>query len=231
VKRAEGAPGRRSTERFSRDRSGGQQPNDSIAILRLGWHEPLLNRASLIGTLQHKELGARLTAEVEVVRGARLESEAMMGKWLRRIRGAIGMGVTWAAVWFTAGFVPRWVFGISSDLPFPLLFGGLGFIAGVTFSGLLVLTEGRRRFDLLSLPRFAGWGAVGGLLLSALFVRGASYGLGEVLAISTTFALACAVCASGSLAVARRAVRRELPDSRGDTTEPELTDQEKRKLL
>ena len=135
-----------------------------------------------------------------------------MRKWLRRIRGAIGMGFTWAAAWFAVGGIPRWIFGIDSDLPFPILFGALGFIAGVTFSGLLMLTEGRRRFDQMSLPRFAGWGAVGGLLLSALFVSGASYGGGEILAISTMFATACAACAAGSLAVARRAVRRELPD-------------------
>ena len=72
---------------------------------------------------------------------------------------------------------------------------------------------------------------MGGLLLSALFVRGASLGWGELLAIPTTLALACAVCASGSLAVARRAVRRELPDSRGDITEAERSDSEKRNLL
>ena len=150
---------------------------------------------------------------------------------LRRIRGAIGMGFTWAAAWFAVGFVPRWVFGIEGDLPFPLLFGGLGLIAGVSFSGLLVLTEGRRRFDQMSLPRFAAWGALGGLLLSALFVRGTSYGWGEVLAISTTFALASAVCASGSLAMARRAVLRELPDVRADTADVELADDEKRELV
>jgi len=154
-----------------------------------------------------------------------------MRNWLRRIRGAIGMGITWAAAWFAAGFVPRWVFGINSDLPFPLLFAGLGFIAGATFSGLLVLTEGRRRFDQMSLPRFAAWGALGGLLLSALFIRGASLGWGEVLAISTTFAVACAACASGSLALARRAVRRELPDIRGDPAAAELIDREQQKLL
>src|SRR3989454_5340376 len=103
-----------------------------------------------------------------------------MRKWLRRIRGALGMGFTWAAAWFAVGFVPRWVFGVYTDLPLPLLFGALGFITGVTFSGLLVLTEGRRRLDQLSLPRVAGWGAIGGVLLSALFVRGASLGWGEV---------------------------------------------------
>ena len=154
-----------------------------------------------------------------------------MRKWLRRIRGATGMGFTWAVAWFAAGLVPRWVFGFNADVPFPLVFGVLGFIAGVTFSGLLVLTEGRRRFDQISLPRFATWGAVGGLLLSALFAKAASLDWGDVLAIAPTFALASAVCASGSLALARRAVRRELPDIRRDTAEAELTNNEKRKLL
>jgi hypothetical protein len=154
-----------------------------------------------------------------------------MGKWLRRIRGAIGMGFTWAAVWFTAGLVPRWVFGFNADVPFPLVFGVLGFIAGVTFSGLLVLTEGRRKFDQMSLPRFAGWGAMSGLLLSALFAKIAFLGAGDVLAIAPTFALACAVCASGSLALARRAETRELPDIRANAAKGDLTDHEKRELL
>ena len=153
-----------------------------------------------------------------------------MRKWLRRIRGAIGMGFTWAAAWSAAGLVPRWVFGFNADVPFPLVFGVLGFIAGVTFSGLVVLAERRRKFDQMSLPRFAGLGATGGLLLSALFAKAASLGWRDVLAIAPTFALTCAVCASGSLAVARRAVRRELPDIRGATTEAELTVHAKRKL-
>lgn len=154
-----------------------------------------------------------------------------MRKWLRRIRGAIGMGFTWAAAWFAVGLVPRWVFGFNADVPFPLVFGVLGFMAGVIFSGLLMLTEGRRRFDQLSLPRFAAWGALGGLLLSGLFAKVASLGWGDVLAIAPTFAAACAVCASGSLALARRAGMRELRDIRGDTAEAELADHEKRQLL
>jgi len=125
--------------------------------------------------------------------------------WLRRIRGAIGMGFTWAVVWSAAGTVPRWVLGYNPDAPFPIIFGVLGFIAGVIFSGLLVLTDGRRKFEQMSLPRFAGWGAVGGLLLSALFAKLASLGWNDVLAIAPTFAAACAICASGSLALARRA--------------------------
>jgi len=141
------------------------------------------------------------------------------------------MGITWAAAWSAVGFVPRWVFGFNSDLPFPFLFGGLGLIAGVTFSGLLVLTEGRRRFDQLSLLRFGGWGAIGGLLLSALFVRGASLGWGEVLGIAATLTVASAGCAVGTLAVARRAGRRALPGDRGDSTATELTEHDERTLL
>jgi hypothetical protein len=141
------------------------------------------------------------------------------------------MGFTWAAAWSAAGLVPRWVLGFNADVPFPLVFGVLGFFAGVTFSGLLALTESHRRFDQLSIPRFAAWGATGGLLLSAVFAQAASLGWGDLLAIAPTFALASAVCASGSLAVARRAVRRELPDIRGDDVDAELTDREQRKLL
>ena len=126
------------------------------------------------------------------------------------------------------GGVPRWVFGVDTDAPIPLLFGVFGFVAGVTFSGLLMLTERRRRFDQLSLPRFAGWGAAGGLLLSGIWASVASLGWGDVLAITPAFSVACAACASGSLALARRAERRELSDGHQAA---ELTDQEERKLL
>ena len=153
-----------------------------------------------------------------------------MQTFVRRIRGGIGMGLTWGAAWGAAGMIPRWVLGFNADAPFPLVFGVLGFLAGVTFSGLLTLTAGRQRFDQMSIPRFAGWGAIGGLLLSALFAKAASLGLDAVLVISPTFAAACAACASGSLAVARRAERRELPGVRREIAESELIDGESRKL-
>ena len=154
-----------------------------------------------------------------------------MRKSLRRIRGAIGMGLTWGAAWCAAGIMLAMVTRFKADAPFPLIFAVLGFIAGVIFSAILALTEGRRRFDQMSLPRFAVWGATGGLLLSAVFAKAASLGWGDVLAIAPTFAVACAVCASGSLALARRARPRELPDSRDDIAAAKLTDHETRKLI
>ena len=149
---------------------------------------------------------------------------------MRRIRGVIGIAVTWAAAWALVGSVPRWLFGFNTDAPFPIIFGVLGFIAGVIFSVLLMMAEGRRGFDEMKISRFAAWGAVGGVLLSAIFTRIASLGFGEVLAIAPTFAVACALCASGSLALARRAEMRGLPDGRGDTAQAQLGNHEKRKL-
>ena len=153
-----------------------------------------------------------------------------MRNWLRHVRGAIGMGITWAVAWSVAGLVPRWVFGFNTDVPFPLVFGVLGFVAGITFSALLVLSERRRTFEQMSLPRFAAWGAVGGVLLSAIFTRAASLGAGDVLAIVPTFALASAVCASGSLAVARRVTRRNSPELSADAAAVRLADPERPRL-
>ena len=129
------------------------------------------------------------------------------------------MGLIWAFAWSAAGAVPRWVFGFNPDAPFPIIFGVLGLIAGVTFSVLLVLTERRRTLAQMSLPRFAGWGALGGFILSAGFARAASLSAADVFVIAPTFALACAACASGSLALARRADRRELPNGQTDMAE------------
>ena len=158
-----------------------------------------------------------------------------MKSWWRRIRAAIGMGLTWGAVWFGAGILLARVPGVYSDLPFALLFAPLGFVTGIIFSGILVAIEGRRRFDRMSLLRFAGWGAVSGLLLSGIFVVGAvlrgATGWGEFLVFGPPLATASAVCAAGSLALARRAQRQELPGSSGDPAENQLTEDDKGELL
>ena len=130
-----------------------------------------------------------------------------MNTWLRRLRGAIGMGLAWAAVWFGAGIALLFVVGFgAADVPFPLGFGFLGFLAGVTFSVVLGVVERRRRFEEMSLPRFAAWGAAGGLLLSGIFVPLAALGWGAFLVLAPIFAVASAGCAAGSLALARTAV-------------------------
>src|SRR4029079_14956886 len=133
-----------------------------------------------------------------------------MQKWMRRIRAAMGMGFTWGAAWFAAGMALLVVVGPNAaDVPFPLFFGLLGFLAGTTFSAILGLVAGRRRFDQMSLPRFATWGALGGLLLSVVVRLAAGPG-GEFLVVGSVFALAGAISAAGTLALARRAETRSL---------------------
>src|SRR6266850_1951799 len=101
-----------------------------------------------------------------------------MKQWGRRIRGAIGMGLAWAAAGFGAGFVLARLSSFNPDLPFGLLFGPLGFLSGIIFS--------------------VGAG-----------LRGASM-WGDFLLFGPALAMGGAVCAAGSLALARRAERREL---------------------
>lgn len=99
-----------------------------------------------------------------------------MPEWLRRIRGAIGMGVTWAVAWALTGiligvlsnllpWLPWDAFFEVFDAPLPAL-AVPGFVGGVLFSLVLGVAARRRKFSELSMRRFALWGAFGGLLLS-----------------------------------------------------------------
>ena len=165
-----------------------------------------------------------------------------MKRWLRRLRGAFKMGLTWGFTWFAAGMVlmlgSLLVTGSTgADVPYPVGFGALGFFAGIAFSGVLVIGEGRRRFDELSHPRFAGWGAVGGLSFSVLFVfavaafaEGATF-IQNLVFLGPLFAGIGASIASGVLVLARRAEARELLDASADVAEVGLTEDEARELL
>lgn len=99
-----------------------------------------------------------------------------MKPWVRRLRGALGMGAVWAIGWAVAGvligvtslltpFLPWERFFEVFDAPLPAL-AVPGFVGGAIFSLVLGIAARRRRFSELSLPRFAGWGALGGVLLS-----------------------------------------------------------------
>ena len=141
-------------------------------------------------------------------------SKAAMKKWLRRIRGAIGMGLTWAAAWAGAGVALMLglllTTGSRPDVPIPLVFGVFGLLGGVGFSGVLSLLEGRRRFAQMSVPRFAGWGAAAGFLLSLAFVFAVATGgdagfWWNLVGLGPIFAAAGAGSAAGSLVLARRA--------------------------
>lgn len=142
-----------------------------------------------------------------------------MTSWLRRVRGALGMGLVWALGWAIAGggimegiIDPQ---GRILDM-WPQTLAIPGFLGGVVFAALLSVAEGRRRFEELSVRRFAAWGALTGLLLGGLaLAAGAAPGLPLLLraaVIVGPVTVLSALSAAGSLALARRAARREALD-------------------
>ena len=163
-----------------------------------------------------------------------------MKKWLKRIRGAVGLGLTWAVAWFPVGAIIGLVAGLTDtpvdslvSLVFGLagIFAAIGFVGGAIFSTILGLAEGRRRCDQMSLLRFGAWGAAGAFLVSA-FVQ-LTIGGSSSLSITATsvMTLLGAGSAAGSLALARRADDRELLDAGADVADIGLTEEEKRELL
>jgi hypothetical protein len=175
-----------------------------------------------------------------------------MHKWLKRMRGAVGMGLTWAVGWAISGLL----IGVSSllvpglpwsgffevfDAPLPAL-AVPGLFAGVFFSAVLGVAGRRRRFSDLSLPRFAAWGALGGLLLTlfpfALVVaglasrEGSSVGTGQILAVITPlFVLLSAASASVTLLIARAAEGRASREVGDDGSDVGPTEGEEHGLL
>jgi hypothetical protein len=151
-----------------------------------------------------------------------------MTGWARRLRGAIGMGLTWAVCWGVCGFLigasslllpflPWEIFFNVFDAPLPAL-AIPGFFGGVIFSIVVSVLGHDRRFHELSLKKFAAWGAVGGLLLLLIPVLGFSSAPGEfarllpaLAVIAGPFAVLGAISASGSLLVARKAEGKALP--------------------
>ena len=153
-----------------------------------------------------------------------------MSQWLRRLRGAVGMGITWAVGWAVAGiligvastllpFLPWHYFFDVFDAPLPAL-AVPGFFGGMFFSLVLGIAGRGRRFRDLSLPRFAAWGAAGGLLLGLFPFALVAVGLASLHARTSPWPLLAAVVvpltllgaasASLTLLVARKA---EAPDS------------------
>lgn len=133
-----------------------------------------------------------------------------MKGFLRRLRGIIGTGLTWAFGWAGVTVALNLIGGVPLQFFGDMAISGLirGFIAGGAFAVILSVAERRHTLEDLSLRRVAVWGGIGGgflflavmpVLLSMGFpVRGV---LGP-LVVNT---LVGAGFASGSVALARRA--------------------------
>lgn len=137
------------------------------------------------------------------------------------------MGVTWAVAWGLAGVligvaytigVPLDWFIEVFDAPLPAL-AVPGFFSGAAFSLVLGIAGRHRRFDELSLPAFAAWGALGGVLLSLwpLSVIGLLTPIGAV--VAGTLGVLGGASAASTLLIARSA--EELPAPRRSAAGPE----------
>jgi hypothetical protein len=161
-----------------------------------------------------------------------------MRKWLRRIRGAVGMGVAWAVAWaIVGGGVMEGIVDPDGKIldMWPQTLAIPGFFGGVVFSMVLSIAEGRRRFDELSLPRVGALGAVTGLLLGGLaLAAGAAPDVPPWLRAAVIIGpvtVLGAISASALLALARMGDEQELPAAGADADDLALTESEKRELL
>lgn len=128
-----------------------------------------------------------------------------MSGFLRRVRGAIGMGLTWAVFWGVITLVIGVLGGIGPGIVMGAIRNAIaGFIAGGSFSAVLSVAERGKRLEDLSLGRFAAWGGLVGIVLTG--VIGAAAGIPGVLMWRGLIVsgLLGAGSASGTLGLARK---------------------------
>ena len=135
-----------------------------------------------------------------------------MPRWLRVIRGMIGMGLTFAVgvgvVASMVAVVPWLLLGGDPEI-FRLVVASSiwAFPIGVAFSGVLALTRRGGSFDKLSLPRFAALGAGAGLLLFGVLALNAweAWSVSNAIGNAMIFVFLGAGSATATLMLARRA--------------------------
>lgn len=141
-----------------------------------------------------------------------------MGRFLRRLRGIFGLGLTWSIVWALAGAATGAFETLVLDRAPPGLgpriilastisWASYGFVLGCLFAIVLAIAERRRTLEQLATWRLAVWGGLAGIVLPLAFFTGlwAFEGLTVSNGFSATFLSAAlgAGCAAGSLAIAR----------------------------
>ena len=135
-----------------------------------------------------------------------------MPRWLRIIRGMIGMGLTFSVgVGVVASMVavlPWLLLGGDREMIRLVVASSIwAFPIGVAFSGVMAMTARGLPFDKLSLPRFAALGAGAGLLLFGVLALNAwdAWSVSTAIANATIFVLLGGGSATASLLLARRA--------------------------
>jgi len=134
-----------------------------------------------------------------------------MPRWLRIIRGMIGMGLIFSAgvgvVASMIAVVPWLLLGGDREIIRLVIASSIwAFPIGVAFSGVMALTARGRPFDRLSLPQFAALGAGAGLLLFGVLALNAwhAWSVSTALVNATIFVLLGGGSATATLLLARR---------------------------
>ena len=142
-----------------------------------------------------------------------------MRVFLRRLRGALGTGLTWAVGWGVLGAVHGLLIGIIKPWQWefynPILttalgYGIAGLVAGTGFAALLASLDRAKTLEGLSFRRLGVWGAAGGALVPVLvhLTRGltSSAGWGDVAVTALVTATMGGLSAAATLRVARTAL-------------------------
>ena len=141
-----------------------------------------------------------------------------MNRLVRRLRGLLGVGLTWGALWSVIGAGVGLVLGVVApemwgwtDRLFEWAVGmGLyGLVSGVGFGGLLALRESRETIFSISLGRAAILGVVGAVAVPFLFGALGMFEIGtttaEVLGAILVTGVLGGTFAPAAIAIARRA--------------------------
>lgn len=142
-----------------------------------------------------------------------------MKRWFRRVRGAIGLGITWALFWAPVAVLIGFIVDPDNSLDemWPAIGAYPGFLGGVVFSILLGIAARKHRLHELSIGRVAAWGAAAGLMVGTL-----PFLIGEpasdrvwllATAVIGTITTLSAASAAGSLALAQRAERKAMGET------------------
>lgn len=96
---------------------------------------------------------------------------------LRRLRGMLGMGITWAVGWAIVMFIIGTIIGVvdpdsldAGEEPWRLamIVGFVGLLSGTAFAAIFAGAERKKSIRDLSVLRSALWGALGGAALPLL---------------------------------------------------------------
>lgn len=141
-----------------------------------------------------------------------------MNQLARRLRGLLGVGLTWGTLWGLIGAAVGYVVGVFDPgtwtvanpvVEWALGMGAYGLVSGIGFGALLTLEEGSRRLRELSLKRVAVWGVLGSaavpLVFGALGFFEAGTTLADVLGAMGLTAALGGTFAPGAVAIARHA--------------------------